>query len=234
MATGNSHPDPTRLEAVVRRIETACREAGRSSATVTLIAVAKGRPAAAINALARQGQNHFGESYLQEALNKRNQVTVPELQWHFIGPIQSNKTRDIAERFDWVHSVDRLKILKRLDQQRPSELAPLDICLQVNISDETAKSGVTIQDLPALADAASDCARLKLRGLMAIPAQTSIPVEQRAAFARLRELFEHLNAGGFELDTLSMGMSADLEAAILEGATMVRVGTALFESGKQR
>jgi PLP dependent protein len=148
--------------------------------------------------------------------------------WHFIGPIQSNKTRAIAERFDWVHSVDRLKIAERLSAQRPQSLAPLDICLEVNISGEASKGGVSAEDLPTLAQAVSHLPRLRLRGLMAIPAPSSDPLEQRAAFAAVRRLYEALQSSGYALDTLSMGMSGDLEAAIAEGATMVRVGTAIF------
>jgi pyridoxal phosphate enzyme (YggS family) len=167
----------------------------------------------------------FGENYLQEALGKQAELTDLPLSWHFIGPIQSNKTRAIAENFAWVHSVDRLKIAQRLSEQRPADLPPLNICIQVNVSGEASKSGCTPADLPALAAAISALPRLKLRGLMAIPEPTEDRAEQDAAFATVRDLQASLNLG---LDTLSMGMSHDLESAIAQGATWVRIGTALF------
>lgn len=210
---------------VLERIAAASRTAGRDPATVGLLAVSKTKPAAALREAAATGLRDFGENYLQEALDKQPALADLPLVWHFIGPIQSNKTRAIASHFDWVHSVDRLKIAQRLAEQRPPERGPLNICLQVNVSGEASKSGCHPDDLPALAAAVSQLPTLRLRGLMAIPEPTDDPASQRAAFARLRTLREALNLG---LDTLSMGMSQDLEAAIAEGATWVRVGTALF------
>lgn len=210
---------------VLERIAAASRTAGRDPATVGLLAVSKTKPAAALREAAAAGLRDFGENYLQEALDKQGELADLPLVWHFIGPIQSNKTRAIAGHFDWVHSVDRLKIAQRLAEQRPAERGPLNICLQVNVSGEASKSGCHPDDLPALAAAVSQLPNLRLRGLMAIPEPTDDPAEQRAAFARLRTLSEALNLG---LDTLSMGMSQDLEAAIAEGATWVRIGTALF------
>lgn len=210
---------------VLERIAAASRTAGRDPATVGLLAVSKTKPAAALREAAAAGLRDFGENYLQEALDKQPALADLPLVWHFIGPIQSNKTRAIACHFDWVHSVDRLKIAQRLAEQRPPERGPLNICLQVNVSGEASKSGCHPDDLPALAAAVSQLPNLRLRGLMAIPEPIEDPASQRAAFARLRTLSEALNLG---LDTLSMGMSQDLEAAIAEGATWVRVGTALF------
>jgi len=210
---------------VLERIAAASRTAGRDPATVGLLAVSKTKPAAALREAAGAGLRDFGENYLQEALDKQPALADLPLVWHFIGPIQSNKTRAIASHFDWVHSVDRLKIAQRLAEQRPPERGPLNICLQVNVSGEASKSGCHPDELPALAAAVSRLPNLRLRGLMAIPEPTDDPASQRAAFARLRTLSEALNLG---LDTLSMGMSQDLEAAIAEGATWVRVGTALF------
>ncbi|KXJ30547.1 YggS family pyridoxal phosphate-dependent enzyme [Pseudomonas sp. HUK17] len=210
---------------VLERIAAASRTAGRDPATVGLLAVSKTKPAAALREAAAAGLRDFGENYLQEALDKQPALADLPLVWHFIGPIQSNKTRAIASHFDWVHSVDRLKIAQRLAEQRPPERGPLNICLQVNVSGEASKSGCHPDELPALATAVSQLPNLRLRGLMAIPEATDDPASQRAAFARLRTMSETLNLG---LDTLSMGMSQDLEAAIAEGATWVRVGTALF------
>ena len=210
---------------VLERIAAASRTAGRDPATVGLLAVSKTKPAAALREAAGAGLRDFGENYLQEALDKQLELADLPLVWHFIGPIQSNKTRAIASHFDWVHSVDRLKIAQRLAEQRPPERGPLNICLQVNVSGEASKSGCHPDELPALATAVSQLPNLRLRGLMAIPEPTDDPASQRAAFARLRTLSEALN---LSLDTLSMGMSQDLEAAIAEGATWVRVGTALF------
>ncbi|WP_278443540.1 YggS family pyridoxal phosphate-dependent enzyme [Pseudomonas oryzihabitans] len=210
---------------VLERIAAASRTAGRDPATVGLLAVSKTKPAAALREAAGAGLRDFGENYLQEALDKQPALADLPLVWHFIGPIQSNKTRAIASHFDWVHSVDRLKIAQRLAEQRPPERGPLNICLQVNVSGEASKSGCHPDELPALAAAVSRLPNLRLRGLMAIPEPTDDPASQRVAFARLRTLSEALNLG---LDTLSMGMSQDLEAAIAEGATWVRVGTALF------
>lgn len=210
---------------VLERIAAASRTAGRDPATVGLLAVSKTKPAAALREAAAAGLRDFGENYLQEALDKQPALADLPLVWHFIGPIQSNKTRAIASHFDWVHSVDRLKIAQRLAEQRPPERGPLNICLQVNVSGEASKSGCHPDELPALAAAVSQLPNLRLRGLMAIPEATDDPASQRAAFARLRTMSETLN---LNLDTLSMGMSQDLEAAIAEGATWVRVGTALF------
>ncbi|MCP1641658.1 pyridoxal phosphate enzyme (YggS family) [Pseudomonas citronellolis] len=187
--------------------------------------MSKTKPAADIREAHAAGLDDFGENYLQEALGKQVELADLALTWHFIGPIQSNKTRPIAEHFHWVHSVDRLKVAERLSAQRPADLPPLNVCLQVNVSGEDSKSGCAPEELPALARAVAALPNLKLRGLMAIPEPTEDIAAQRAAFARLRELLTALNLG---LDTLSMGMSHDLEAAIAEGATWVRIGTALF------
>lgn len=218
----------TALETVIHRMHQACVESVRSPTELCLIAVSKAQPAERLGELAEAGQRDFGESYVQEALPKLDALAGRGLVWHFIGPIQSNKTRPIAEHFDWVHSVDRLKIAERLSAQRPEGMPPLNVCLEVNISGETGKGGVAPADLPALAQAVAALPRLRLRGLMAIPAPSHDPVQQRAAFRRLRELLGQLRADALDLDVLSMGMSDDLEAAIAEGATHVRVGTALF------
>ena len=206
----------------IREAEQAC---GRPSGSVALLAVSKTKPAADIREAHAAGLDDFGENYLQEALGKQVELADLALTWHFIGPIQSNKTRPIAEHFHWVHSVDRLKVAERLSAQRPADLPPLNVCLQVNVSGEDSKSGCAPGELPALARAVAALPNLKLRGLMAIPEPTEDVAAQRAAFARLRELLTALNLG---LDTLSMGMSHDLEAAVAEGATWVRIGTALF------
>lgn len=213
---------------VEARITAACAAASRSREAVTLIAVSKTQPAPRLAELADLGQHDFGESYVQEALPKIAALADRPLTWHFIGPIQSNKTRPIAERFAWVHSVDRLKIAERLAAQRPADLPPLQVCLEVNVSGEVSKSGVLPAELPALAHAVARLPQLQLRGLMAIPAASDDPAKQRAAFRTLRQLLEQLRAAGLALDTLSMGMSGDLEAAIAEGATHLRIGTALF------
>jgi len=197
----------------------------RDPADVGLLAVSKTQPAAAIREAFAAGLRDFGENYLQEALDKQAALADLALTWHFIGPIQSNKTKPIAEHFAWVHSVDRLKIAQRLSDQRPAGLPPLNVCLQVNVSGEASKSGCAPEDLQPLAQAVAGLPRLHLRGLMCIPAPSDDPAEQHAAFARLRALRDALGLG---LDTLSMGMSQDLEAAIAEGATWVRIGTALF------
>jgi len=233
MTTANPTPS-RRLHAVQARIARASAEAGRDPATVRLLAVSKTFGAAAVRELADAGQREFGENYLQEALEKQTRLRDLPLEWHFIGPIQSNKTRPIAESFGWVHSVDRLKIAERLSAQRPPGLPPLQVCIEVNVSGEASKGGVAAADLPALAGAVAKLPHIRLRGLMAIPAPTGDPVAQRAAFRQVRELFDALRARGHALDTLSMGMSGDLEAAILEGATIVRIGTALFGERNQR
>jgi pyridoxal phosphate enzyme (YggS family) len=195
---------------------------------VQLLAVSKTHPADVLRSAAAAGQRRFVESYLQEALEKIAALAGHNLEWHFIGPLQSNKTRPIAEHFAWVHSVDRLKVAERLSAQRPERLPPLNVCLQVNVSGEASKSGCTLTELPALAQAVAKLPRLRLRGLMTIPAPSEDPAQQRLPFRRLREAQEQLIAEGLELDTLSMGMSDDLGAAIAEGATLVRVGSALF------
>ena len=210
---------------VSQRIRAAAQAVQRDESSVHLLAVSKTKPAQAVREAYAAGMRDFGENYLQEALGKQAELTDLPLSWHFIGPIQSNKTRAIAENFAWVHSVDRLKIAQRLSEQRPADLPPLNICIQVNVSGEASKSGCTPADLPALANAISALPRLKLRGLMAIPEPTEDRAAQDAAFATVRELQARLN---LPLDTLSMGMSHDLESAIAQGATWVRIGTALF------
>lgn len=193
-----------------------------------LLAVSKTWPAERVRDAAAAGQQAFGENYVQEGVVKVEALAGLGLEWHFIGPLQSNKTRLVANSFAWVHSIDRLKIAERLSEQRDVHLPPLEVCIQVNVSGEESKSGVAPDDLPDLARAVAALPRLRLRGLMAIPEPTSDVALQRARFACLRQLRDQLNAGGLQLDTLSMGMSDDLEAAIAEGATMVRVGTAIF------
>ena len=210
---------------VSQRIRAAADAVQRDANSIHLLAVSKTKPAQALREAYAAGLRDFGENYLQEALGKQAELTDLPLSWHFIGPIQSNKTRAIAENFAWVHSVDRLKIAQRLSEQRPADLPPLNICIQVNVSGEASKSGCTPADLPALARAISALPRLKLRGLMAIPEPTEDRTEQDAAFAAVRDLQASLN---LPLDTLSMGMSHDLESAIAQGATWVRIGTALF------
>lgn len=210
---------------VGERIRAAAQASGRDLDHIGLLAVSKTKPAAAVREAYAAGIRDFGENYLQEALEKQAELSELPLIWHFIGPIQSNKTKPIAEHFAWVHSVDRLKIAQRLSEQRPSNLPPLNICLQVNVSAEDSKSGCAPTELAALAEAVSQLPNLRLRGLMAIPEPTDDVAAQRAAFARLRELRDGLP---LPLDTLSMGMSHDLDAAIAEGATWVRIGTALF------
>jgi len=195
---------------------------------VRLLAVSKTFPSSAIRLAHAEGQRSFGESYLQEALAKQAELGDLDIEWHFIGPIQSNKTRPVAEHFAWVHSVDRLRIAERLSVQRPLGLPPLQVCVQVNISGEASKHGVAPEEALALAKAVADLPHLQLRGFMAIPRPTPDPAEQRSQFAILRRLFELARESGLTLDTLSMGMSQDLESAVLEGATLVRIGTAIF------
>jgi PLP dependent protein len=218
------------LEAVHRRIAQAAQAAGRDPASTRLLAVSKTFPAEAVRAAFAAGQRAFGENYVQEALAKIEALADlrAPLEWHFIGPLQSNKTRQVAEHFDWVHSVDRLKIAQRLAEQRPASLRPLNVCLQINVSGEASKSGVAPADAPALAREIASLPRLVLRGRMSIPEPSEDVDTQRAAHRTLRELFDTLRAQGLALDTLSMGMSADLEAAVLEGSTIVRIGTAIF------
>lgn len=220
------------LHQLTQAIAAAARAAGRDPASVQLLAVSKTFGADAVIAAADAGQRAFGENYLQEALDKQQAVQAlrPDLalDWHFIGPIQSNKTRPVAEHFAWAHAVDREKIARRLSEQRPAHWPPLNICLQVNVSGEDSKSGVAPAELPALAQVVATLPRLRLRGLMAIPEPADDAEEQRKPFAQLRALQQQLHAIGIETDTLSMGMSADMPAAIAEGATIVRIGTAIF------
>ncbi len=217
----------TPLTSIRARIDAACAGAGRAPQSVTLLAVSKTRGADEIAALADQGQRHFGENYLQEALDKMPALADRALVWHFIGPIQSNKTRDIAAHFDWVHTVDRAKVARRLNEQRPDHLPPLNVCIQVNVDDEVSKSGVALDQVEALAGGFADWPRLRLRGLMAIPRADSDD-GNRAAFRTLAMTLSQLRNTMPALDTLSMGMSADYTVAIEEGATLVRLGTALF------
>ncbi|TKC91065.1 YggS family pyridoxal phosphate-dependent enzyme [Trinickia terrae] len=218
------------LDAVHRRIERAAQSAGRDAASIALLAVSKTFPADAVREAHAAGQRAFGENYVQESIAKIEALADLRagLEWHFIGPLQSNKTKPVAEHFDWVHSVDRLKIAQRLSEQRPDSLPPLNVCLQVNVSGEETKSGVAPADAPSVAREIAALPKLRLRGLMSIPEPAGDLEAQRAPHRALRELFERLRADGMALDTLSMGMSADLEAAVLEGATIVRVGTAIF------
>jgi pyridoxal phosphate enzyme (YggS family) len=217
-----------KLQAVRDQIGAAATRAGRPADAVRLLAVSKTFGPDAVRAAFDAGQLAFGENYLQEALDKIVALAGLGIEWHFIGPIQSNKTRPIAEHFAWVHAVDREKIAQRLSEQRPAHLPPLNLCIQVNVSGEDSKSGCTPAALPALARAVAALPRVRLRGLMAIPEPQADPQRQRAPFRQLRALLDQLNADGLALDTLSMGMSADLDAAIAEGATIVRVGSAIF------
>jgi pyridoxal phosphate enzyme (YggS family) len=223
------------LQAVRERIARAAEAAGRDPASVRLLAVTKSHPAGMIEQAVAAGERAFGENYVQEAIEKMETLErllgaarASELEWHLIGPLQSNKTRIAAERFAWLHTLDREKIARRLSEQRPPQLPPLNVLVQVNVSGETTKSGVSPSEVAALARSVAGLARLRLRGLMAVPEPTPDVAQQRARFRAVRELYEGLLAEGFALDTLSMGMSDDLEAAIAEGATMVRVGTAIF------
>lgn len=226
------------LQQLRQRIARACHDAGRAEQSVTLLAVSKTFDATAVRLAYHAGQRAFGENYVQEALDKIAALADlrTDLAWHLIGPLQSNKTRVVAENFDWVHSVDKLKVAQRLAAQRPHRLPPLQLCLQVNISGETSKSGFRPQDVLAAAQAvaALPAESVRLRGLMSIPEPSADPQVQRRAHRAARELLAALNAQGLALDTLSMGMSADLEAAIAEGATVVRVGTAIFGGRAQR
>jgi pyridoxal phosphate enzyme (YggS family) len=223
------------LQAVRKRLAQAAHAAGRDPAAITLLAVSKTHPPERIVEACAVGQRAFGENYVQEAVQKMDAVAqllgpvrMRELEWHMIGPLQSNKSRAVAERFDWVQSVDREKIAQRLSAQRPESLAPLNVLVQVNVSGEASKSGVEPQAALALARAVARMPRLRLRGLMAIPEPTEDAALQRTRFRMLRELLEAARAHALALDTLSMGMSDDMEAAIAEGATMVRIGTAIF------
>lgn len=203
-------------------------EAGRSADSVRLLAASKWQPVEVILAAVRAGQRDFGENIVQEGIAKMTEAGRDDLVWHFIGHLQANKTRAVAEHFAWVHTVDRLKIAERLSQQRPADAKPLNVCIQVNIDDEASKSGIPADEVPELASAIAALPRLKLRGLMCLPAIRHSFAEQRKPFARVRELRDSICAGGLKLDTLSMGMSDDFAAAIYEGATIVRLGTAVF------
>ena len=219
-----------RLADVRQRIQQACQAAGRDPARVALLAVSKLQPAQAVRQAQQAGQQAFGENYVQEALDKMAALADLRgaIEWHLIGPLQSNKTRVVAEAFDWVHSVDRLKIAQRLSDQRPAQLPPLNVCLQVNISGEASKSGLLPQEVAQVAAAVAALPRLRLRGLMSIPGPAQGLHAQQAPHRALRLMQQDLNQRGLALDTLSMGMSDDLEAAVAEGSTMVRVGTAIF------
>lgn len=229
-------PLQARLAAVNERIAAACARAGREPGSVTLVAVSKTFPAQVVREAAAAGQRHFGENYVQESVGKIAELSgnggVDGLIWHFIGPIQSNKTRAIAQNFHWVHTIDRERVARRLSEQRDAQLPALEACIEVNVSGEASKSGVNPEELQALADAVAALPRLRLRGLMAIPEPTTDEALSRRRFARLRELRDALNGRGHRMDTLSMGMSADMDAAIAEGATLVRIGTAIFGERK--
>jgi pyridoxal phosphate enzyme (YggS family) len=212
------------------RIRQAAEAAGRDPATVTLVAVTKAQTAETMRLAATAGVTDFGENYFQEASAKMDQLADLTLRWHFVGGIQSNKTRAIAERFDWVHSIDRLSIARRLSEQRPFHAPPLNLCIQVELVPEPNKGGIEPGEVGPLAAAAAELPRVRLRGLMCVPPPQPNASAARAVFARLRTLLEELNASGHKLDTLSMGMSGDFESAIAEGATLVRIGTALFGS----
>jgi pyridoxal phosphate enzyme (YggS family) len=215
-----------RLEQIRRQIQESCQAWNRKPKTVLLLAVGKTKPAADIAEAYRAGQRHFGESYCQEALKKQQELGAYDITWHFIGPIQSNKTKLLAKHFDWVHSVDSLKIARRLSEQRPSGRPPLNICLQVNISGEASKSGITLKELPQLCEQVAGLRNLKLRGVMAIPSPETDFEKQRLPYRALFQAVKKL--GNSELDTFSFGMTEDLNAAIAEGATIVRIGRALF------
>lgn len=221
-------PISDNLQAVLQRIDAAVTAAGRAPGSVQLLAVSKTWPAEAVEAAHAAGQRDFGENQEQEGARKIAALAHLPIAWHFIGPIQSNKTRPIAEHYAWVHSIDREKIARRLSEQRPAALPDLNVCIQINISGEASKSGVVPTAALDLARQVCTLPRLRLRGLMAVPAPSDDVAVQRAQFRRLRELYDAIRGAGLELDTLSMGMSDDLEAAIMEGATIVRVGTAVF------
>jgi pyridoxal phosphate enzyme (YggS family) len=227
-------PIARNLQNIRARIAEAARKYGRDPADIALLAVSKTWPADRVADAARAGQKAFGENYVGEGVSKIAELSAFGLEWHFIGPLQSNKTRPVAENFAWAHSIDRLRTAERLSEQRPPELAPLQVCLQVNTRGEATKSGVAPGEAVSLAHRVAALPRLALRGLMSIPAPEDDFSRQRASFARLRELLDALKQEGLGLDTLSMGMSQDFEAAIAEGATLVRVGTAIFgERGKK-
>jgi len=217
-----------RVAAVRSRLERCAEAAGRDPGSITLIAVSKAQSAESVRRLATAGVTDFGENYLQEAIPKIDALAALDLRWHFIGGIQSNKTRAIAERFDWVHSIDRLGVARRLAEQRPYHSPPLNVCIQVALYAEERKGGVAPERLTELAAGVASLPRLRLRGLMCVPPPQIDPLAQRAVFAELRRIRDELNRDGAGMDTLSMGMSADFEAAIVEGATCIRIGTALF------
>jgi PLP dependent protein len=210
------------------RIAAAAAACDRDPDSVLLLAVSKKKPAADIRRAYRSGQRAFGENYLQEALQKIQELEDLDISWHFIGAIQSNKTRSIAESFDWAHCIDRAKVARRLSDQRPAQLAPLNVCIQVNIDHEASKAGIDLAELPDLAREIDPLPGIRLRGLMSIPAPREDPAQQREAFARLAEALQSLRQQGIDCDTLSMGMTGDMEAAIAEGSTLVRIGTAIF------
>ncbi|MCK6391819.1 MAG: YggS family pyridoxal phosphate-dependent enzyme [Azonexus sp.] len=217
------------LQAIRDRIARAANAAGREDSGIRLLAVSKTKPLSDIEAALAAGQTAFGENYVQEGVEKCLALGVDRgVEWHFIGPLQSNKSRSVAEHFDWVHTVDRLKIAERLSTQRPAHFPPLQVCVQVNISGEASKSGCTPAEALVLCQQVSQLPRLQLRGLMAIPEPADDIAQQREPLRRLRVLFDEIRAAGLPLDTLSMGMSHDLEAAIAEGATLIRIGTAIF------
>ncbi len=216
------------LEEIRNRVTVLERRYERSPGAVRVLAVSKTKPPEAVRAAAEIGQREFGENHVQDALTKLDALADLDLVWHFIGPIQSNKTRVVAARFHWVDSIDRAKIARRLNEQRPDGLPPLEVCIQVNLSGETSKSGVEPQQVEELARVVSELPRLRLRGLMTLPRPCDELDDQRRPFAALRGILETLNAGGLTLDTLSMGMTNDMEAAIAEGATIIRIGTAIF------
>lgn len=214
----------SRLKQIKAQIKHAAEEHERSADSVQLLAVSKKQPADQLRAAYALGQSAFGENYLQEARDKQEQLADLDIEWHFIGPIQSNKTRELAEHFQWVHSIDRLKVAKRLNDQRPEQLPQLNVCLQINIDNEPSKSGISLEALPALAEEVAQLPRLRLRGLMAIPKAEENPLRQRETFGKLTQAMRNYP----EMDTLSMGMSADMNAAIAAGSTLVRIGTAIF------
>ena len=216
------------LDQIHQRIDGAAKQYGRPHQSVKLLAVSKTKPATMVHKAYDAGQRDFGENYLQDALEKIDALPLDDIVWHFIGAIQSNKTKTIAENFDWVHGVDRLKIARRLGEQRPSAKEPINICIQVNSSGEESKSGVLFSELPSLAKEIGKLPGIRLRGLMTLPAPSSSLNEQRVPFRQLHDAMVQLNEDGLSLDTLSMGMSGDMEAAIAEGATIVRIGTDIF------
>jgi len=228
MKHASQNPIAQNIQSIRRQITDLEQKYGRTSGSVQLVAVSKTRPIEDIHTAFAENQHHFGENYLQDALSKIENITESGIEWHFIGAIQSNKTRQIAENFHWVHTVDRLKIAQRLNDQRPEKLTPLNICIQVNISGEESKSGIYANEVLSLAKQMSLLPHIKLRGLMVIPASSNSFEEQRKPFHLLTELKDEIHMQGIELDTLSMGMSNDMEAAIAEGSTIVRIGTAIF------